>query len=790
VQTEHSNSKNQQPPGGKKPSFNWDLIMSSSQKKQKSSHNPEAIFETLIGLSGELLLIINRDGLIRYANPAVEAALGYPLPELQGIRLKELVVSDDREVLEQYVHALIADSRENVAGIRITLSDTRGLRRHFELTGHNLLDSESVGGLVLTMQDNTPLREAEIRLQERESRYEQVVNRASEGIAILQERRLKYVNPWLAKTLGYTVEELLEAPFTDFVVPEALEKAITFYDRIREIPNDRPVMETVVRHKDEHTIHVAVNASVIPYQQAPAELVFVRDITEQKHMEEALLNSERDLRHLFDHMHEGVYRMDTEGKYLMVNPSLSRMLGYDSPEELIGERVEDLTHITKTTIQRFRDELDTHGELTNFQYLCRTKDERYVVCKENAHLVKDDEGNPLFYEGTVEDITEIKDLENQLRKSQKMEVLGRVASGIAHDFNNILANISGTAQLLERKLTDEDQLKYIDIIESGITLGQTLGDRILTFANSRRPELKTVSGSKFLEEFQTLASPTAGEKIRIEIESKVKDDWLHIDLHQIQRVLFNLVTNAVDALPEGGTIRITLEEPAPEVLRKYHRESEKKFLCISVNDDGQGMDSHTLDHLFEPFFSTKSSGKGTGLGMTIAYNIMQLHGGWIDVQSQAEEGTTVMLGVPAGTADISDPDSGQKRRDIFEVLGRGEEILLVDDDEAICGILETEFKRMGYKTWVATDGEQALQVYDSPESTIDLVVTDIKMPKVDGLDLLEALRKRLPDLPVVAITGVAERNRIRENDWADFNVVLNKPLQIQRLLRAIRQLLD
>lgn len=774
--------------GGQKPSFNWDLIMSASRPKKTITY-PQGFFETLTTLTEDLILVVNEQKQIQYASPSVRL-LGFVPEDVLDTSFSDYVVPEDRTVMKQLFQDLVSQPQETASVRQIYLQQADGDRRCFSVVGRNLLKLPAVEGFVCTFHDMTEYREVEQNLVESKAQFEQIVSTACEGIAILQEKHIKYANPRLIEMLGYPRERLLDTPFMEFVAPEFLEDTIQYYEQQEKEKNNQPVMETVLNREDHQSIQVEIKASRLRYGGRPAELFIVRDITKQKRTEEALRESEQYLLHLFEHMREGVYRINTEGKYLLVNSSLSRMLGYESPDELIGKRVGDLLHMTQPTLHRLQTELDKKGEVTNFQYLCRTKDERFVVFKENAHVVRDGEGKPVFYEGTVEDITEVKDLETQLRKSQKMEVLGRVASEIAHDFNNILTNISGAAQILETKLEDEEHLKYTDIIASGITLGQTLGERILTFANSRRPQQKNVPGMQFLEKFRTMAEPTAGENIHLHLQSEVETDWLYIDPHQVERVLFNLVTNAIDAMPSEGEVSLILHSPSPDMQRKYPRQSEKSFLCISVSDTGQGMDEHTLEHLFEPFFTTKQAGKGTGLGMTIAYNVMKLHGGWIDVTSQPGEGTTVTLGVPAGTPDITSGETPADREEVLDIMSRGEHVLLVDDEEALCEIISTELRRLGYKVWVAANGDEALRIFNSPGSDIQIVITDIKMPRLDGIELLKELRTQNTDLPIVAITGVVERQRLQEVEPAAFNVILRKPLLLQDLLRELRTLLD
>jgi len=488
-----------------------------------------------------------------------------------------------------------------------------------------------------------------------------------------------------------------------------------------------------------------------------------------------------------------IYYKDTKHRYLRVNKMFADVLGIPI-EEIIGKTYAELLpdktdHGMPADLQVIQHDQPILNKLEMLETATGIRE-----LKIDKIPYKDTEGNVLGIIGFGLDVTDLKkvesekkELERQLSQAQKLESLGILAGGIAHDFNNVMAIVSGAAQMLEIKSGEDSLQPYIDMITSSITRGKSITDRLLTFARAESMEFKTLSGNKSLESTYEIATHTLSKDVNIEVIPYDQNDYIIGDPSYLQQVLLNLCINSADAMPEGGTITLALEEAPEQMVHAYLGETDQSYLCIRVRDTGSGIEPDVLEHIFEPFFTTKEPGKGTGLGLSVAYKIMQQHHGWIDVRSETGVGTVVTLGLPHA------PESS-----IYEEMpllaegyvGNGEQILLVDDEESLRNLLCERLKMNGYQVSVAPNGEKALEMCKEMGDVLDLVITDIKMPKIGGITLQKHLKTILPDLSTVAITGIVEQQQLENSGPTGFDAVLQKPLKIPDLLKTVRRVLE
>jgi nitrogen-specific signal transduction histidine kinase/CheY-like chemotaxis protein len=400
----------------------------------------------------------------------------------------------------------------------------------------------------------------------------------------------------------------------------------------------------------------------------------------------------------------------------------------------------------------------------------------------------DEEGEILRVDGFMEDITERKQLEDQMRLQERLAAVGQLAGGIAHDFNNFLTTIMLYAQILLRKPSLPPELAPVaeTIIEESRRAAQ-LVRRVLDFSRRSLIETRPVDLSSYVEETADILRRTLPENIQLLVEIGSEEYIVNADPARMQQVVMNLALNARDAMPDGGELHIGLsrievkEEDEPTVAEMRCGE----WVCLTISDTGTGMTEEVQSHLFEPFFTTKGP-KGTGLGLAQVYGVVKRHDGHIGVETQVGQGTTFRIYLmPHETTELTEsqtPPSALPQ-------GQGEIILLVEDEdkvrEAGCEVLEA----LGYRVLVAANGQEAMQVYRSAER-VDLVLTDLVMPEMGGKELTQELRKIAPRVKVLAITGYTLVENVEELKQAGILDIVHKPFEVKTLAEVIRQTLD
>jgi len=332
---------------------------------------------------------------------------------------------------------------------------------------------------------------------------------------------------------------------------------------------------------------------------------------------------------------------------------------------------------------------------------------------------------------------------------------------------------------------------------SSVKRGTTITERVLAFARAKEPDFQKLSGLTYLENIREIAFHTLPKNVRTTVEPYRGDDEIFADPGQLQQVLLNLCINAANAMPDGGEITLGVEEPDPDMVQKYKPDTETDYLCVTVSDTGVGMDEEMLEHVFEPFFTTRDEGDGTGLGLSVVYRTMQLHDGWIDIQSEKGKGTKVTLGLPRAHNDVT-PEPEPVKPPVEEETESQEEktdstphhLLVVEDEAYIRDLLAEVLEAQGYKVSTVANGEDAFLRYEDDPDGIDLIITDLNMPVMDGKELERNVHLIDPGKKMIAITGsigMEEHDDLAEHD---FLTVVMKPFDIQKVLKTIKNVLS
>jgi PAS domain S-box-containing protein len=512
---------------------------------------------------------------------------------------------------------------------------------------------------------------------------------------------------------------------------------------------------------------------------------------ERKHAAEALKESEERYRGIFENAIEGIFQSTPEGRFVSVNPSLARIYGWESPLEMVREVATVWSlYVDRAESVRHGKLLDEHGVVRGLEVEHRRKDGSKFWVSLDIREVKDSNGKMVHYEGLVQDSTERKKLEEQLRQAQKMEAVGTLAGGIAHDFNNILAAIIGFTEMVIDDVSDNApvQQKMERVLKAGFR-GRDLVRQILTFSRRSDEEKKALQMSPLIQETFKLLRASTPTTIEMKLDLGAHRDLANADPSQIQQIIMNLCTNASHAMREkGGTLEVVLRAitidtgellPEPDM-------APGEYLVLSVSDTGEGMDDSVMKRIFDPFFTTKEKGQGTGLGLAVVYGIVKSHKGGIRVSSRPGQGSVFSVYLPA----TSTREEVESETVSWDTLPTGtERILFVDDEEPLVELGRGVLRRLGYTVVAKRSGREALETFRE-DGAFDLVITDQTMPEMTGVMLAAELLKLRPDLPVILCTGYSESVSRETAQEVGIRGFLMKPLSKRDLAGAVRRALE
>ena len=527
--------------------------------------------------------------------------------------------------------------------------------------------------------------------------------------------------------------------------------------------------------------------------QSFAHLVAVS--LKRKQAEEALRKLKEFNEGIIQGMVVGIFVQDVEGVFSFVNPAGAAMLGYE-PEELLGHHWTVIVPADQQPIIQAAEERRARGESDHY--------ELDLVRKDGVHLSVLMSGSPRFKEGhfsgtlgVFTDITrrkraeeEAKDLQEQLRQSQKMEAIGQLAGGIAHDFNNLLTIIIGYAQISLFKLPGDDPLREnIDQIKKAADRASALIGQILAFSRRQIMEMKVFDLNTLLRDLEKMLRRIIGEDVDLVTAWAEDLGRVKTDPGQIEQVIMNLAVNARDAMPEGG--KLTIETANVELDESYARNhvpvTPGHYVMLSVSDSGVGMTPEVKERVFEPFFSTKEKGEGTGLGLSTVYGIVKQSGGNIWVYSEPGKGTTFKIYLPR----VDEPLEKDWEKIVESEVPRGTEtILVVEDDEQVRKFTVQVLQKQGYKVLEASHGEEALLLCEQHKEPIHLMVTDVVMPGMSGGELAKWLIAKHPEMRIIYMSGYTENVVARHGVLKKDVNYIQKPFTVDGLARKVRRVLD
>ena len=619
--------------------------------------------------------------------------------------------------------------------------------------------------------------------------------------AVNQQGVIIQVNSQTETLFGYTREELIGQKI-EMLVPERQRPQHHLHrEHFHQQPKIRRMgsgLDLSGRRRDGSEFPVEISLSPVATGDGTIVLSVIRDISDRKRIEDELrrANEELDRRKsrelrdfqnrlalIVDSSQDAIIGKNLDGTITHWNKGAEHIYGYTAAE-MIGrpisvlapqERADEIPAI----LERIR-----HGERVEyFESIRVTKDGRYLHVSISVSPIHDAEGKVVGASTIARNITGQKKIEDQLRQSQKMEAVGRLAGGVAHDFNNLLGIISACSELLRHRVADNN-LEYLDNIREASKRGAALTRQLLAFSRRQPAQTQLLDLNERLKEMSKLLRPLLGDDLEIVLLPRSESAIIEADPGQLDQIVMNLAVNARDAMPRGGKLVVeTGEFNFDESFAREHPEmTAGRFVMLAVSDSGIGMDEATRSRVFEPFFTTKETSRGTGLGLATVYGIVKQSGGHILVYSEPGMGTTFKLYLPSaayklGTESEAQAESVPPRRE-------GVTVLLAEDDAVMRRLTRKMLEEHGYEVLEAEDGKSALDVIGSNHTAIDLVLTDVVMKGMNGPELVLRLIESHPEMKVVYMSGYT--GELVANQGIDRGIpLLEKPFTRLNLLKTV-----
>jgi two-component system cell cycle sensor histidine kinase/response regulator CckA len=751
------------------------------------SNISDAVFRALTESAPDAIVLVNQESRIILVNAQAERLFGYTRNELLGqtveILVPERLQSKHRGHRAGYMGH--PQMRPMGAGLELFGRHKDGSEFPIEIS-LSPIEIDTGPYICAAIRDITNRKRTEERLR-------RLLDSAPDAMVITGgDGRIILVNAQTEKLFGYAREELIGQP-VEVLVPER------FWNRHRhdragymKAPKTRAIDEkTGLYGLRKDGTEFPAEISLSPNQTPEGTIVSstIRDITERKRLEDALRQSEATFRAMVEGTH-GVYRATPEGTILMANEPLIQMLGYESEQELLtANLVTDIFETGEYSIMRF-EQPGRQKQFVRSESRWKRKDGKTINVEISGRPVRDDQGNLLYFEVIVEDISHIRGVEQRLRHVQKMEAIGRLAGGIAHDFNNVLGVVAAYADMLSEKIQENSELSsLVESIRQALERRAGLTRHLLAFSRQQVLQPHVIALNEHLESLRSMLARVIGEDIHLTILCADPSLRVNADPAQLEQVLMNLVVNARDAMPKGGRLTIEIEEI--EIDEEYCRHNPEarpgSFAMIAVSDSGSGMSPEVLSRAFEPFFTTKEQGKGTGLGLATLYGIIKQSGGHVTVYSEVGQGTTFKVYLPITLEEVRK----QAHPEETGTAPRGSEtILLVEDEESLRVVTAQFLTNQGYQVMAAENFDKALQLASENASNVDLLLTDVVLPGGSGPRLAERLVALRPKLRVLFVSGYTADALVHDDTYREEFAFLSKPFSPKTLAKRIRSVLE
>jgi PAS domain S-box-containing protein len=628
------------------------------------------------------------------------------------------------------------------------------------------------------------------RLEERLQRFEIAVENMQVGLTITDtEGKIVYTNPADARMHGYQVRELLGRDVR-VLAPRELHRPLKS-GQMSEISSWARESVNVRADGSSFVVHLTSDALRDSQGETVGFVTTCIDITDRKQAELELRLSEARYRALIEHATHGIYRADNQDRFVSANPALVRMLGYDTEQEVLD--IDPDVDLYQDPAERswLAEQYGDTGRIEGMVVNWKRRDGNPITVRLSGRRLRNEKGGLQGTEVFAEDMTKQMQLEQQVVHSQKIEVVGQLTGGIAHDFNNLLTVILASASMIESALQPGQQALQHDLrdLQAAARRGSALVRRLLSFSRRAMLSLQPLDLTPLVKSFMSTMQRLLPETIEVEITGERHLPHVSADPNAVEQIVSNLVNNARDAMPKGGRLVV---ETSVERLDEAHRAvsgwgEPGEYVCLTVSDTGVGMDQETRTRIFEPFYTTKERGFGTGLGMSTVYGLIKQHRGFVEVSSEVGQGTSVKVFFRPVSSPAAPYTAPQRAA---EPEGGTETILVVEDEAPIRRAAKRVLERFGYDVIVVANGEDALDALEHGSENVDLVISDVVMPGLSGTELRQAMLGAGMHKKFILMSGYSERD-VKTNAGVENEVpFLQKPWTPNELLALIRDVLD
>jgi len=594
-------------------------------------------------------------------------------------------------------------------------------------------------------------------------------------------------NPTAMRLMEYRAEELIGRPYLTLIRADWRRRSHIFYQRQFRERTASTYFEFPAATKSGRTIWLGQHVTLAIEDDAIVGFhAIARDITNGREAEERLQRSEARHRSLVQGAGYGIFRSNARGDLLEVNPAFVRMLGYDSMEDVL--RLSTLDLYTDPTMRaRLIERIQSSqgGRLDDAEVEWRRKDGSTIFVRLSGRIVPpvDGDDEPLTeFEVIVEDISRRRIFEDQLRQAQKIEAVEQLAGGIAHNFNNLLTAVLGYTELLLQRHTNDEDHEDLEEVQKAAQRGAVLTRQLLAFSRKQTPRARDVDVAAKVADLEGMMAGLVRENIALTCALPEQPVIVRIDPGEFEEIVINLVLNARDAMPSGGAITIAVDRVTASDAVGVELEPGR-YVRLAVSDTGVGIPADVRAHLFEPFFTTKEQGAGIGLGLASVYGIVRQCHGAIAVGSEPNQGSTFTIYLPDAGAAAHGAAPAQPAS--LNTTSQGT-VLLVEDEDAVRVVARTILAKEGYRVFDAATPAAACQIFKEHQHEIDLLLTDVVMPEMNGAVLAEYLVGQQPDLRVLYMSGYADGNPLPTQDEQDAPV-LTKPFQATVFMAAVRK---
>ncbi|MCP4686270.1 MAG: PAS domain S-box protein [bacterium] len=763
----------------------------TDQKNNEDALRREMEFiDTLLQAAPVFFVALDYDGRVLMMNQAMLKTLEYRAEEVIGTDyVQSYVPQVERAGLSDLFKTLTKPG--GVTLNRSHLQSRSGNQLLVEWHGRTVTDSEGKFRFFFGVGSDVSEREkAELELRKRESELSAIFRAAPTGIGLVVNRVIHEANARLCDMTGYTKKELI-GQNGRMLYPDDSEYDFVGEQKYRQIrEKGTGTVETRWKRKNGEIVDILLSSTPINPDDLEEGVTFTAlDITERRKSQEALRSSEERYRQLIETMNDGLATADADGRLTFVNKRLCDMLGYETGE-LTGRETSDFFDADNQKILEDQQVRRKTGVQAIYEIAWTKKDGSQISTIMSPGAVLDDAGE---YQGSfavITDITERKRLEEQFQHSQRIETVGRLAAGIAHDFNNMLSPILCYTELvLEDLLPADSHRAQVVEIQKAAERARDLTQRLLAFSRKQVLELKPVNLSDKVMDFEKMLRGTLREDIELRFFLDPDAGNIRGDVSQIEQILMNLAVNAQHAMPKEGSLSIeVVQVEVDKVLTDQQTDlTPGKYLQLSVSDTGVGMDEETVQHVFEPFFTTRPTGKGTGLGLATVYGIVKQHGGQISVRSQEGKGTEFRIYFPLTSEPLEIPKARSSLRDSAVC---NETVMVAEDEQMLRDLVCTVLGGQGYTVISAASGQDCLQVVEDNEGPVHLLLTDVIMPGLNGKELYDRMSALVPNLKVLYFSGYAA-DIIADHGVLDEGIsFLKKPFSVASLVSKVREVLD